>query len=145
MSLEEKKGIARRCLEAINEKDFSFIDQFYGPNYVRHDPDSPQVRSREEYGTYLKGLSTVFPDLHFTVDDVFAEDDKVVCRFSITGTHAHPWRRLPATGKKVAIMGMNISKITENKVVEDWFTTDIFGLAMQLGLIPAPTPTSTSK
>jgi len=145
MSLEEKKTIARRCLEAISEKDFSVIDQLYDPGYVRHDPDSPQVRNREEYRKYLQGLCTVFPDLHFTVDDVFAENDQVVCRFSITGTHAYPWRGLPATGKSVALTGINISKITENKVVEDWFNTDIFSLALQLGLIPTPASASAPK
>ncbi len=145
MSFEENKKIARHCLEAINEKDFSIIDQDYDANYLRHDPNSPQVRSREEYRKYLIGLCSVFPDLHFTVDDVFAEDDQVVCRFSITGTHAQPWRGLPATGKCVALTGINISKIRANKIVEDWFNTDIFSLALQLGLIPVPASTSNPK
>lgn len=145
MSLEENKKIARRCLEAISEKDFSVIDQQYDPGYLRHDPDSPQVRTREEYHRYLMGLCMVFPDLHFTIDDVFAEDDKVVCRFSITGTHTQPWRGLPATGKRVSLTGINISKIVKNKVVEDWFNTDIFSLALQVGLIPAPAPASSPK
>ncbi|HEY1349658.1 MAG TPA: ester cyclase [Ktedonobacteraceae bacterium] len=143
--LEEQKRIARRCLEAISEKDFSIIDTCYDPGYVRHDPDSPQVRSREEYRKYLMGLCAVFPDLHFTVDDVFGEGDQVVCRFSITGTHKLPWRGLPATGKQVNLTGINISKMAGNKVVEDWFNTDIFSLALQLGLIPMPAPASAPK
>jgi len=143
MSLEENKRIACRGLEAISEKDFSVIDQLYDPGYLRHDPDSPQVQTREAYRKYLMGLCAVFPDLHFTIDDVLAEDDKVVCRFSIIGTHTEPWRGLPATGKRVTLTGINISKITENRIVEDWFNTDIFSLALQLGLIP--TPASTSK
>lgn len=138
MSLEENKEIVRRCLGAINEKDFSFIDQLYDSSYLRHDPDSPQVRSREEYRKYLMGLCAVFPDLHFTVDDVLAEGDQVTCRFSITGTHQLPWRGLPATGKHVSLTGITISKIAANKVVEDWFNSDIFSLALQLGLIPTP-------
>lgn len=142
MSIEQNKRIARRCLEAITEKDFSVIEQLYDPAYLRHDPDSPQVRSREEYRRYLMGLCAVFLDLHFTVDDVFAEDDKVVCRFSIRGTHAQPWRGLPATGKHVELTGINISRFAENRIIEDWFNTDIFSLALQLGLIPAPAPAS---
>ncbi len=140
MSMEENKNIARRALEVITEKDFSIVDQLYDANYLRHDPDSPQVHSREEYKRYLMGLCTVFPDLHFTVDDVFAEDDRVTCRFSIRGTHKQPWRGLPATGKQVNLTGINISRIAENRIVEDWFNTDIFSLALQLGLIPTPAP-----
>jgi steroid delta-isomerase-like uncharacterized protein len=137
MSIEENKAIARRCLEAITDKDFAVIDQLYASSYIRHDPDSPQVRSREDYRQYLTGLCTTFPDLHFTVDDLIAEGDQVVCRFSVRGTHANPWRGLPPTGKQVLITGINISSLAEGKVVEDWFNTDIFGLAQQLGIIPA--------
>jgi steroid delta-isomerase-like uncharacterized protein len=138
MSAEENKMIARRCFDTITQKNFDAIDQMYAPTYVRHDPDSPQVRSREDYRRYLTGLCTTFPDLQFTVEDLVAEGDKVVCRFSIFGTHSYPWRGLPATGKQVMITGVNISHIVESKVVEDWFNTDIFGLAQQLGVIPSP-------
>lgn len=136
MSTAENKALARRCFDAITQKDFAAIDQIYGPTYVRHDPDSPQVRTRDEYRQYLTGLCSTFPDLHFTIEDLVAEEDKVVCRFSIRGTHAQPWRGLPATGKQVLITGVNISRIAERKVVEDWFNTDIFSLAQQLGIIP---------
>lgn len=137
MSKEENKALARRCLEEINTKNFAAIDQMYAPTYVRNDPDSPQVRTRDDYRQYLTGLCTVFPDLHFTVEDLIAEGDQVVCRFRIKGTHASPWRGLPATGKQVVVTGINISHIVENKVVEEWFNTDIFGLAQQLGVIPS--------
>jgi steroid delta-isomerase-like uncharacterized protein len=142
MSIEENKKNAHRALEAITEKDFSIVDQLYDASYIRHDPDSPQVHSREEYKRYLMGLCAVFPDLCFTVDAVFAEDDCVACRFSIRGTHERPWRGLPATGKQVELTGINISRFAENRIVEDWFNTDIFSLALQLGLIPTPAPAS---
>jgi steroid delta-isomerase-like uncharacterized protein len=138
MSPEESKALARRCLEVINEKNLAALDQMYASTYVRHDPNSPQVHSREEYRQYLTGLCTIFPDLHFTVEDVILEGDKAVCRFSIHGTHSKPWRGLPATGKQVMMTGVSISRIAENKVVEDWFNSDIFSLAQQLGAIPSP-------
>src|ERR1700737_623908 len=65
MSLEENKVLERNSLDLITEKNFACIDQIYSPTYVRHDPDSPQVRTREDYRKYLAGLCTVFPDLHF--------------------------------------------------------------------------------
>jgi len=138
MSLEENKVLERSSLDLITEKNFAAIDQIYSPTYVRHDPDSPQVRTREDYRKYLAGLCTVFPDLHFAIEDLIAEENQVVCRFSIRGTHSEPWRGLPATGKQVMITGINISSISEGKIVEDWFNTDIFSLAQQLGAIPSP-------
>jgi len=140
MSQEENKAIARHCMDLITEKNFNAIDQIYASTYVRNDPDSPQVRSRDDYRKYLMGLCTVFPDLNFTVEDLIAEGENVVCRFSVRGTHSYPWRGIPASGKEVMITGINISHIVENKVVEDWFNTDIFGLALQLGAIPSPSP-----
>lgn len=138
MSQEENKAIGHSSMDLITEKNFAAIDQIYAPTYVRHDPDSPQVRSREDYRQYLAGLCTIFPDLHFTVEDLIAEGDQVVCRFSVRGTHSKPWRGLPATGKEVTITGINISRIVDGQIVEDWFNTDIFGLALQLGAIPSP-------
>jgi steroid delta-isomerase-like uncharacterized protein len=138
MSLEANKALARRCLEVINHKDLASLDQMYASTYVRHDPNSPQVHTREDYIKYLTGLCTIFPDLHFTIEDVMAEGDKAVCRFSISGTHSEPWRGLPATHKQVIMTGVSISRIEDDKVVEDWFNSDIFSLALQLGAIPSP-------
>jgi len=138
MSAEENKALARRSLEIINEKNLGAIDEIYGSSYVRHDPDAPQVHSRDDYRQYLTGLCAVFPDLSFTIDDLVNEGDKVVSRFTIYGTHSREWRGLPATGKKVSLTGIAISHVADGKIVEDWFNSDIFSLAMQLGAIPAP-------
>ncbi len=137
MSAEEKKALIRRSMDLINQKDFAAIDQMYAPGYVRHDPNAPQVSGREEYKQYVMLLCTIFPDLHFTIEDLVTEEDKVVCRFSTHGTHSSPWRGMPATGKKVTTSGIAISRIVDGEVVEDWFNNDIFGLAQQIGAIPA--------
>jgi steroid delta-isomerase-like uncharacterized protein len=139
MLMEENKALIRRCMDLINQKNFIAIDQAYAPTYLRHDPNSPWVLNREDYKEDLTILTTVFPDLKFTVEDLISEGDKVVCRFSIFGTHATPWRGLPATGKQVMVTGMCISRIVEGKIVEDWFNTDIFSIAQQLGIIPPTT------
>jgi steroid delta-isomerase-like uncharacterized protein len=144
MLTEENKALVRRCMDLINQKDVGAIDQLYAPTYVRHDPDSPWVHSREDYRQYLTKLCTIFPDLHFTVEDLIAEGEKVVCRFWDTGTHSDSWRGLPATGKQVRVTGVSISRIVQGQVVEDWFNTDIFSIAQQLGLIPATTTRATT-
>lgn len=144
MSTEENKALVRRCMDLINQKNFAAINQMYASTYVRHDPNSPWVCNREDYKEDLNILTTVFPDLRFTVEDLVAEGNKVVCRFSIFGTHGTPWRGLPATGKQVMVTGVSISRIVEGQVIEDWFNTDIFGIAQQLGLIPSTTTRATA-
>ncbi len=136
MSLEEQKAIAQAAMDLINERNFDAIDRLYAPDYIRHDPDNPRVSTRETYKQYIMTLAVVFPDLKFTVDDLIAESDKVMTRFHNQGTHEAPWRHLPPTGKHVLITGSALSHIVNGQIVEDWFNTDIFGLAQQLGLVP---------
>ncbi len=144
MSTEKNKALVRSCMDLINQKNVAAIEQLYAPTYVRHDPNSTWVVNRENYKEDVNILTTVFPDLHFTVEDLVAEGEKVVCRFRIFGTQGNPWRGLPATGKQVEVTGMCISRIVEGKVVEDWFNTDIFSIAQQLGLIPSTSTRATT-
>src|SRR5438552_19216520 len=136
MSAEENKQLVRNCMDLINQKNIAGIEQIYAPTYVRHDPNSSWCVNREDYKEDVQILTTVFPDLHFTVDDLIAEEDKVMCRFSIFGTQLNAWRGMPPTGKEVRVTGMCVSRIVDGYVVEDWFTTDIFSIAQQLGIIP---------
>jgi steroid delta-isomerase-like uncharacterized protein len=136
MSLEEHKALAKAAMDLINERNFDAMDQLYAPNYVRHDPDNPRVNTRETYKQYIMTLCVVFPDLEFSVDDLVAEGDKVMTRFHNQGTHKAPWRNFPASNKHVLITGSALSLIKDGQIVEDWFNTDIFGLAQQVGLVP---------
>ena len=79
--------------------------------------------------------SAAFPDLHFTIEDLIAEGDKVVYRYSATGTHKSGLSGIAATGKTVTITGMVISRVVNGKVQEDWEQTDMFGLMQQLGVV----------
>ena len=80
--------------------------------------------------------SVAFPDLRFTIEDLIAEGDKVVYRYSATGTHKGDLSGIAATEKMVTITGMVISRILNGKVQEDWEQTDMLGLMQQLGVVP---------
>jgi predicted ester cyclase len=80
--------------------------------------------------------SAAFPDLHFTIEDLIAEGDKIVYRYSATGTHKGDLSGIEATGKPVTITGMVISRVVNGNVQEDWEQTDMLGLMQQLGVVP---------
>jgi predicted ester cyclase len=89
------------------------------------------TRSREDLRQQITRLRADFPDLRITLDDVIAAGDKVVVRYSLTGTHA-------TRGKAVAITGINIYQIEAGQVVEYWGHADNLPLGRQLGdLSPA--------
>lgn len=75
-------------------------------------------------------------DIHINVEDLVAEGDKVVDRWTARMTHKGEFFGLPATGKLVTITGMDIARLVNGKVAEIWHLEDIMGLMQQLGAVP---------
>src|SRR5689334_4004098 len=81
MSIEENKATVRRLTEEVwNQGNVAVFDEFNAPNFIYHDPGAPDVRSIEDYKRWITENRSVFPDLHFTIEDLIAEGDQVVGR-----------------------------------------------------------------
>jgi len=142
MSTEENKALVRRQFEAIwNGGNLALIDELYAPNYTNHDPANPDQAPGPAGFTQRVGLyRTALPDLHLTVEDQVAEDDRVVTRWTASGTHQGDLMGIPPTGKSVSVTGMLISRIESGKFVEEWVNWDTLGLLRQVGAVPEPAP-----
>jgi predicted ester cyclase len=79
-----------------------------------------------------------FSDLHFTVEDMVAEGDKVVYRYSVRGTHKGSFMGIAPTGEQFAVTGIHIYRVADGKLQEEWENWDMLGLMRQLGVIPQP-------
>jgi steroid delta-isomerase-like uncharacterized protein len=133
MSTAENKVFAFRILEEVfNRGNLSYIDEFFSPDIVIHDPDK-ELRGLEQVKQGIARLRMAFPDLHYTAEDVIAEDDKVVIRFRGRGTHRGEFRGAPATDKKMTYTGIMILRFVDNKVVDYWAVSDALGIFQQLG------------
>ena len=77
-----------------------------------------------------------FPDLRVTIEDMIAERDKVVTRFTTHGTQHGAFGGIPPTGKQVSVSTIEITRIAGGKIVEDWGLDDRLGMLQQLGLVP---------
>jgi predicted ester cyclase len=139
MSTEENKALIRRGTEVLNRGNVTEIsttlDELFVPDFVRHDP-AGGFRSREDYKRFLFSLLAALPG-QFTIEDLIAEGDKVVLRYTFRGIHQGQWRGLPPTGKAVTFTGIFIYRMVDGKIVEGWENADALGLVQQLGLIPA--------
>jgi steroid delta-isomerase-like uncharacterized protein len=82
-------------------------------------------------------LLRAFPDLHVANDDLIAEDDKVVIRNTVTGTHLGEYRGVPPTGKSVSYNEMFIFRFADGWIAEMWGVVDVYAQLRQLGMIPA--------
>jgi steroid delta-isomerase-like uncharacterized protein len=138
MSTEQNKSIVRRWIEeGWNKGNLSVVDQVYAVNVVQHDPGSPApVASSAALKQYVGVFLTAIPDLHFAIDDLIAEGDKVAWRFTSRGTQTGPLMNIPPTGKVANVTGMVLFRLAEGKIAEVWVNYDNLGLLQQLGVIP---------
>src|ERR1700722_16556547 len=132
----DNKILIRRFVDALNSGSPSALEEFISADYVYHNPALPDVKDFATLKQFNAMSSAAFPDLHFNIEDLIAEGDKIVYRYSATGTHKGALSGIPATGNTVTITGMVISRIANSKVQEDWEQTDMLGLMQQLGGIP---------
>ena len=94
-----------------------------------------QALDLDGYIQFTYGSFSIFPDLQFTIEDMVAEDDKVTTRFTEHGTQQGEMMGAPASGKRITVTGMSISRFENGKIVEVWGEFDRLGMVQQLGLI----------
>ena len=137
MSTEENKAVVRRYVEALNKQDLAVALECCAPDYVWHgarrygvSPDLAGVKQ------LLTAAMTAFPDAQHVVEDLIAEGDKVVARFTARATHQGEFMGIPPTGKEVTVRGIAICRFVGGKEVEHWGVGDMLGRLQQLGAIP---------
>jgi steroid delta-isomerase-like uncharacterized protein len=133
MSITENKTLALRILdEVFSQGDVGALNELFSTDIVVHDPDK-ELRGLEQVKQGMLRLRMAFPDLHYTAEDMIAEEDKVVIRFTGRGTHQGEFRGVPATGKSMTYTGIIILRFVEQKVVDYWAVSDALGIFQQLG------------
>jgi len=137
MSAEANKAIVRRYREAHNRNDLDALDEIVAQDIISHN-GVPGLPPGLEGGKMAHGIFLAsFPDIQVTTDDLIAEGDKVVERFTARGTNTGSFMGAPPTGKPFTGTGMSIFRIAEGKIVEHWGENDALGVMQQLGLMPA--------
>lgn len=137
MSAEQNKATVRRAFEELNGGRVLEAEEYFAPNFIYHDAANPQVNTREQYMQFLTGFLEAFPG-HFTLEDVIAEGDKVVARYTFHRTHRGHWRGVAPTGKPITFTATSTYRFADGKVAEMWQSADTHSLLQQLGVIPAP-------
>lgn len=134
----ENKAIVQRYFEEVWSKgNLAVADEILASTYVSHDPASPvPTNSPEALKQRIIMYRTTFPDVQFTVEDIFAEGDKVATRWKAVGTHKGPLMGMDPTGKQVTVTGVSISRIADGVIAEEWVYRDSIGMLRQLGVVP---------
>jgi steroid delta-isomerase-like uncharacterized protein len=147
MLKESILALARRSFDEIwNNGNLGVADELFSPDYVNHDPVSPEVPPGPEGVKQIaKMYRRAFPDLRFTIEEMLATGDKVITRWTGEGTHRAPLRGLPASGRQVRITGISIHRIAGGRIVETWVNWDTLGMMEQLGAAPVPARRSVGR
>lgn len=140
---EENKALTRRLEEQVwNEGNLEVMDEILAPDFVAHVGGAPAaLRGRAAVKEWAALWRTAFPDVHAAVEDVIGEDDKVVTRITLTGTHQGPLMGVPATGKSGKVMAIAINRFADGRLAEIWSIFDMAGLLSQIGVLPSAPPT----
>jgi steroid delta-isomerase-like uncharacterized protein len=118
----ENKILIRRWLaEVFTHGDLDEADELFTPNYALHDPSFPHdVHGPEGIKRYVTAYRAAFPDLRVTVEDQLAEDDRVVTRWTVRGTHSGMFLGLAPTGDEVAVSGIEFARVVGGRIDEAW-------------------------
>jgi len=137
MSTQENKTIARRFIQVWGKGNLDIIDELAAPSLSVQYPAMPQViRGSKTFRQVMESFRSAFPDSDLQIEEEIAEDDKVVIRWSFSGTHQGSLLGIPATGKKVKWTGITIYQIVDGKVMEERGEEDFLGFFRQIGLVP---------
>jgi steroid delta-isomerase-like uncharacterized protein len=139
--MAERENIAvvgRFIEEVINQGRLDSADEIVEENFVELDPLPGQRQGREGLKEVIGMLRTAFPDIHWVVDETIAAGEKVVTRFTWTGTHHGTFLGIPATGRHITVKGVVIDRLPGGKMADSRILMDSLGMMQQLGVVPTP-------
>jgi steroid delta-isomerase-like uncharacterized protein len=133
MSADNKAHVRRIIEEGWNSKNPSTFDGRIAAEFVSHTPNG-DFEGLDGYKQLYQVYVTAFPDCHFTIDSLIGDEDMVSLSYTFNGTHTGPLQDAPATGRRVSVPGVSVSRIVDGKSVEEHVLWDQLGLLQQLGL-----------
>ena len=134
---EQNKAVVRRLIEDHwNGKNAALVGEVFAPTASLETPNGV-LAGLEGASFLLQAYATAFPDFHIAIEELIAEDDEVVARWTFTGTHDGPFVGIPATGKPVnAPNGIGIFRLADGKVTTGHFAWNMYLVLQQIGALP---------
>jgi steroid delta-isomerase-like uncharacterized protein len=132
---EQNKALARRFYEEVfNKQNVDFVDDACTSDFVDHTAMPGQGPGREGLKESFGSFKTAFPDMHAEIEDMVADGDVVVARFTGTATHKGELMGAPATNRRITFHGIDWLKFKDGKVAEVWHQGDDMMVMASLGV-----------
>jgi steroid delta-isomerase-like uncharacterized protein len=120
---EKNETLALRYHNDIFQKGrLEVADEILSPNFVLHNPVLPEELRKGPEGTkkYASTVIAAVPDRKLVHDDILAKGDKVLFRWTLSGTNTGPLFGNPPTGKAYVATGFDLFRISNGKIAEMW-------------------------
>ena len=141
MSADRNKAVIQRYFDEIwNAKSEEAIDELASPKFYFTIPTHGPAYGPEGMKAEVKMIHTAFPDVHFSVEDMFADDERVAVRWVARGTHLGPFLGNKPTGRRFWIEGIGSYRVENGQMVENLVNEDSLNLLVQIGAIPPMQP-----
>jgi len=135
--MKTRSEIVRQFIERVlNAGEIDAADEYFCTDMVEEVPLPGQGPGVEGLKDVFRGMRMSFPDMRWVVEEQVESGDKVVSRFTWTGTHRAPFLGVQATGRVVSVWGMVIDKFEGKKIKSTRIIMDALGLMAQLGAFP---------
>lgn len=126
---EANKAVVRRYLEILSGGDLAALGEVVSPDFADRTPGAPTAKGPQSIQETQRRARDLFKDIRYTLDDLIAEGDRVVARYTV---------RAHRSGKPVEVMGMTLFRIEGGKIREAWIVNDQIELFRQLGYTLLP-------
>jgi steroid delta-isomerase-like uncharacterized protein len=136
MSVEENKAVVRRAFELLSGRDVEGLRKILAPDFVDHSPYPGQGAGIDGLLEVVRMWFQAFPDFRHSIDDQIAEGERVMTRYTWSGTHRGEMAGIAPTGKRVEVGGIEVFRIRNGKVTDVWRVEDNLRLMQQLGIVP---------
>jgi len=139
-NVEQNKALVRRLFEAIRTGDLATSNELNDPKAIVHTPSG----TTHEAGGPHSDLKSALPmcvavnPREVSIELMIAEGDLVVVRSTLRGKHSGELGGVPPTGRDITMTYVNIYRIRDGRIVENWASSDRLSLMKQLGMTLCP-------
>jgi steroid delta-isomerase-like uncharacterized protein len=137
MSFAANTAALQRAGGAWNVGDLGGYLELYDESIKLHGY-SPEPMSKDEVRSFYAGIHEAFEGPKLMFHEVFGGDDRLACRFTMTGSHRGEFLGIPPTGRDVSVDGITILHFRDGRCVERWSIADMLGWLGQLGAVEPP-------
>jgi steroid delta-isomerase-like uncharacterized protein len=137
MSAADEATVRRFYEEMNNGRKNDIAPELFTADHRFHDPQVPAGVGPQAVADVVSQYQTAVEG-HWQIEEMFSTDDRVVVRWTGSGTHVAEINGVPATGRKVSVDAITVHRMDGGKIAETWEVWDTLGFLQQLGVVPAP-------